>query len=191
MRGAYIITAFGALTTLWLLMLLAGTGGGPVMKGLLAVGGLLTAVYTAFLFAQARGRDLWQSPLLPVHMLVQSAVTGTAAAVLLGLLAEEALWEELLPALAAGLVVHLALLLIEFNLPHVTGDTAAAMAAITRGPLRLPFWSAVGAGNVLPLLMLWVSGNGLLVLPACALVLIFALVIEHVWVRAPQLVPLR
>ena len=90
----------------------------------------------------------------------------------------------------AGLVVHLALLLIEFNLPHVTGDTAAAMAAMTRGPLRLPFWGAVLLGNALPLGMLWASHNGLLVFPACGLVLIFALVTEHVWVRAPQLVPL-
>ena len=32
----------------------------------------LTAVYTAFLFAQSKARDLWQNPLLPVHFGVQA-----------------------------------------------------------------------------------------------------------------------
>ena len=36
---------------------------------ILAVG---VAIYTAFLFGQAEGRDLWQSPLLPFHLLVQA-----------------------------------------------------------------------------------------------------------------------
>jgi hypothetical protein len=44
----------------------------------------------------------------------------------------------------------------------------------------------------LPLaLLLAAPAGGLSVFPACVLVLTFALVTEHVWVRAPQLVPLR
>ena len=42
------------------------------------------AVYTAFLFAQAEGRDLWQSPLLPFH-LVQAAMMGGAALLVMDL----------------------------------------------------------------------------------------------------------
>ena len=41
----------------------------------LAVG---VACYTAFLFGQAEGRDLWQSPLLPVHLVVQAVMAGAA-----------------------------------------------------------------------------------------------------------------
>ena len=40
---------------------------------------LATAVYTAFLFAQARARDLWQSPLLPPQMAVQTFLAGAGA----------------------------------------------------------------------------------------------------------------
>ena len=40
-------------------------------------------VYTAFLFAQARARDLWQSPLLPPHLVVQTAVAGSSVLLLL------------------------------------------------------------------------------------------------------------
>ena len=44
----------------------------------------LAAVYTAFLFAQAGGRDLWQSPLLAWHLLVQAVMAGRAALLLAG-----------------------------------------------------------------------------------------------------------
>ncbi len=47
---------------------------------LLAVG---AAAYTAFLLAQAKGRDLWQSPLLPAHLVVQAALAGSAALAIL------------------------------------------------------------------------------------------------------------
>ena len=39
---------------------------------------LLTAVYTAFLFAQAKGRDFWQSPMLGLHMILHSIMAGLA-----------------------------------------------------------------------------------------------------------------
>ena len=35
-------------------------------------------VYTAYLFAQAKARDLWQSPLLAPHLAVQAVVAGAA-----------------------------------------------------------------------------------------------------------------
>src|SRR5436305_8895136 len=37
----------------------------------------LTAIYTAYLFAQAKARDLWQNPLLPPHLFVQSILLGS------------------------------------------------------------------------------------------------------------------
>ena len=39
---------------------------------------VMAAVYTAYLFAQAKARDLWQSPLLPPHLLVQAVLLGAA-----------------------------------------------------------------------------------------------------------------
>ena len=123
-------------------------------------------------------------------MLVQSAMAGAAAVLLIGRLGDVDASAQLMPALQAALVLHLLLLLVEFNLPHVTGDAAATAGLIVRGPLRAPFWAAVLLGNALPLLMLFAGGGGLVLVPACVLVLLFALVLEHVWVRAPQLVAL-
>ena len=42
---------------------------------------VLTAVYTAYLFAQAKARDMWQNPLLPPHLLVQALLLGLGRAV--------------------------------------------------------------------------------------------------------------
>ena len=44
---------------------------------------LLTAVYTAYLFAQAKARDLWQNPLLPPHFVVQAVLGRRRCALLL------------------------------------------------------------------------------------------------------------
>jgi Ni/Fe-hydrogenase subunit HybB-like protein len=147
-------------------------------------------VYTAFLLGQAKGRDLWQSPLLPVRMLVASAMTGSAMVLLASLLGDMGVQRAPLVALELAIVVHLLLVVSEFVIPHVTADTGTALGLMVRGPLRVPFWSALLLGNALPLVLLLASTNGLLVIPAAVLVLLFALVSEHVWVRAPQLIPL-
>ena len=39
----------------------------------------MLAGYTAFLFGQAEGRDLWQSPLLFWHLLPQAVLVGAGA----------------------------------------------------------------------------------------------------------------
>src|SRR6185437_1234310 len=77
--GAYILMAYGALCVAWLL---CGTmyGGVPAALAVVtAVLGAASACYSAFLFAQARGRDLWQSSMFFWHLLVQAFVAGAAA----------------------------------------------------------------------------------------------------------------
>jgi ferredoxin len=74
-RGAVILISFSTVTGLWWLIETAGWLGWLGMD-MVNIGRMvllppnivlagLAAVYTAFLFAQAEGRDLWQSPLLP------------------------------------------------------------------------------------------------------------------------------
>jgi formate-dependent nitrite reductase membrane component NrfD len=77
-RGASSSSAYGAVLALHFARRLSG----DVARGWLAVAGLplalMTAVYTAYLFAQAKARDLWQNPLLPPHLLVQALLAGAA-----------------------------------------------------------------------------------------------------------------
>lgn len=191
-RGAYVLGAFGACGAAWALHLFFGDGPVVGLRVALVILGALTAVYTAFLFAQAKGRDLWQSRLLPLHMLVTSVMTGSAALLLMALVGGLGVEGPAVVALAAAILLHLALLAAEFALPHAAPDTRTALRFMTRGALRVPFWSALALGNVLPLALLAAApGQGLAVFPASVLALTFAAVTDHVWVRAPQLVPLR
>ena len=83
-RGAYIITAYGAVLN----VVAGGDNLRLARRWRMRCFGRewcwpLTAVYTAFLFAQAKGRDLWQNPLFSMHLLAH-AVLGAGATWLLG-----------------------------------------------------------------------------------------------------------
>ncbi|HMG52744.1 MAG TPA: 4Fe-4S dicluster domain-containing protein, partial [Kofleriaceae bacterium] len=125
-RGAFVIAGYGGVLAAHLALTLAGAdrasawlaiAGGPLAA--------MTAVYTAFLFAQARARDLWQSPLLPPHLIVQAAMAGAAALLLAGPPAG-APRAALAWILAIAAAVHVAMALAEVALPHGTAHAALA-----------------------------------------------------------------
>jgi Ni/Fe-hydrogenase subunit HybB-like protein len=138
----------------------------------------MTAVYTAFLFAQSKGRDLWQSPLLPPHMAVQAVMAGAAALLILG--DDRVRTAQVLVATAA---VHLLLVLGETSLPHGTAHAHLAVWEMTRGRYAGFFWIGVGlvaVGLATAVLGAW----------AAAAVLVGLLAHEHAYVQAAQAVPL-
>jgi Fe-S-cluster-containing dehydrogenase component len=80
-KGAWVLMAFGGLTTAIVAARLLGWHGlADGLRWTNLVTGSLAAAYTAFLFAQCEGRDLWQNTrvLLP-HLLVQALLVGGAA----------------------------------------------------------------------------------------------------------------
>lgn len=195
-RGGYTLVVFGALLTLTGVAI--RLGGGRVWGAVLpwaaystALTAIVAAVYTAFLFAQARGRDFWQSPILPLHMLTHAFVAGGAVFVLLdGLgLAETgnfAAW-VLLVSLCANLLV----LLTELTITHPTADAKAAVRMIVKGRYRNRFRWAVVGGNVLPLLLLLTAPASWPAATAIALLTIAGIYqIEKIWVEAPQRIAL-
>jgi formate-dependent nitrite reductase membrane component NrfD len=165
-----------------------GAGGITVLEvlgwvGMVAAVG--TAVYTAFLFAQAKGRDLWQGPVLAPHLAVQAVLAG-AAAVLVGGRAVGA--DEVLVAVAAG--VHLVLVGAELGL-HRSGRNGTAHARLasdqlTGGRYRRSFWISV----VLVLVGVGAPWLGVGALWVGISVLVGLLAYEHAYVRAGQCVPL-
>ena len=78
-KGAWILAAQAVILGLWFVFGIAGAGFLPVLIWAGAVVGLGVAGYTAFLFGQAEGRDLWQSPTLLWHMLAGAHTAGGAA----------------------------------------------------------------------------------------------------------------
>ncbi len=142
-----------------------------------------TAVYTGYLFAQAKARDLWQSPLLPPHLLVQAMLAGAAALVPFAVVVEPGAVPALLNILAVAAATHLLLVAGEVTLTHSTAHAHLAVDAMLRGKYGSFFW--VGALLVLgAVLAPWL---GLLAVP---LALIGLLAHEHAYVQAGQSVPL-
>ncbi len=79
-KGAYILMFFAAVCGLWWIGGLAESDGLLKVLAIPAVlGALGTAGYTAFLFGQCEGRDLWQTPLLLPVLLAQATTAGGAA----------------------------------------------------------------------------------------------------------------
>jgi Fe-S-cluster-containing dehydrogenase component/formate-dependent nitrite reductase membrane component NrfD len=207
-RGAYLITGFTLLLPIaWLLSVFdAGRGAQLVVGWLLAAAAASVAVYTAFLFAQAKGRDYWQSPMLAVSMFVDAAVAGLAVCRLIGLLSWAggslsvgthgpgvgilgmAVDDPARGCLAVG-VAALALLLLAEHLPkHPTAGAARAARLMVRGPFAPAFWGGVVfVGLVLPGVVLWANvWQGL----AAFLILVGIGFKNHVLVQAPQRIPL-
>ena len=91
--------------------------------------------------------------------------------------------------LATGLVVELLIVILEHSTPHGTVDATRAMQLMTHGPLAKTFYAGVIGGGLLPLAMI-VSGWPMLTVPAAILALLGVLLSSHVWVKAPQLIPL-
>ncbi|MCK4562137.1 MAG: polysulfide reductase NrfD, partial [Flavobacteriaceae bacterium] len=96
-KGGYTITIFGLLVTIWGAMTFFGIKTGEnILLWITAFFAILLAIYTAFLFAQAKGRDFWQSPSLALHMLVHSVMAGAAIFALVTLFTETENWMSIL-----------------------------------------------------------------------------------------------
>jgi len=183
-RGGFIIGAYGGVLALHLALNVLGTA--DWQQPLAAAGVPLaatTAVYTAYLFAQAKGRDLWQSALLPPHLLVQALMAGAAV------LAPIAAWTApdalpwLLWMLAASAAAHLLLVAGETSVTHGTAHARLAVHEMVNGRFRAHFWigvAGVGAGLLAP----WL-GSAVATLPLVGLI-----AYEHAYVQAGQAVPL-
>ncbi len=198
-RGAYLLIGFSTLAGVWWLIELGGQIGwwgqlpawGRAVflwAGLPLAGG--AAVYTAFLFGQAEGRDLWQSSLLPIHLLVQALMVGSGVMVLLDALTAATFGQVVLIAFATSLMADvLVTFLGEFGMSHASGDAAKAAHEIKHGHYKNYFWwGSLAVGHVLPLILLMVGHqllSGLAAIPA-----IFGLyVFEFAFVMAPQEIP--
>ncbi len=190
--GAWILMAYGAVGLAWLLAALADNLGLLRLLALPAVVlGAAAAGYSAFLFGQAEGRDFWQSPLLLPQLLVAALVAGAASLTLLHVIlgGEPEKLAPLALALAASIVLFALVLFAELFPAHSSLEVGRAAHLITRGPFRREFWmGVVGAGLVLPLILLWFGPPGALVASLLALVGLW--IYEDLWVKAGQLLPL-
>ena len=121
---------------------------------LLAAG---VAGYTAFLFGQCEGRDLWQTPLLLPILLAQAVVAGGAAFALLDLVMDIPEARTISIAFLAALGA-LALLIATELWSKGSRSVELATLEMTRGSYAAQFWfGGVLNGLVLPAALLTVA----------------------------------
>jgi formate-dependent nitrite reductase membrane component NrfD len=149
-----------------------------------------TSVYTAFLLAQSKGRDFWQSPLLSVHLLLHSVLAGGAALLILGKLLYPRMTGVLNDILLVALLVNFLSMMGELLFPHPTEDARTAAHAILKGYAAVPFWGGVVVlGHALSAGLLFTGHAGLEVI-ASLLILGGLYLAAHLWVTIPQRIPL-
>lgn len=183
-RGAYIIAGYSAVLALHFTSSLFGGGRSQDWLAVLGVPlAGLTAVYTAYLFAQAKARDLWQSSVLPVQMFVDAVLAGAAVMLPFAVQMEPEAVPSLLWLLAGSSTLHVLITTGELTLPHVTAHAHLAAREMTAGRYRGFFWS----GLVLTLAAVAAPWIGLAAAP---LALVGLLLHEHAYVQAGQSVPL-
>ncbi len=192
-KGAYIISVFGLLITVWGAMTYFEIKTGEtILLWVTAFFAVMLAIYTAFLFAQAKGRDFWESPSLPLHMLVHSVMAGIAIFALVTLFIELENWMSILKiTLVIALTVNLFTMLTELTMTHPSTAAQTVVNMITKGRYKNLFWIVVVfIGNILPLFLMLVVPSSIMLIVSAVLVLIGIYVTEKIWIEAPQRIPL-
>ena len=183
-RGAYIITGFGGLVFLKLLDNYFKLGFDWLwIPGVIFAG--LGAIYTAFLFNQARARDLWQTPIQSaIHMLVHAVMAGSVIMMIIA--PDSSQW--MVNILFWGIVANMIIIAKEILLPHDTPDTKKAIELMTKGYYSKYFWVGIVVGSLLPIAILnTVPGLSII---AGGLALIGIYLTEFVRIRVPQMITL-
>ncbi|HEU5452910.1 MAG TPA: 4Fe-4S dicluster domain-containing protein [Terriglobales bacterium] len=195
--GSYILMGYGALVALWLLEGLTGGTVSDVVCWLAIVFGIGSACYSAFLFAQAKGRDLWQSQMFFWHLLVHAVIAGDAVLMLTAIWTRSSRAVALFGSAVLGIfcIISLAMILAEISLPHVSEDVALAIGSLTSGALSGRFWLlAIGLGLVLPIVLTALAWSRIVPPGVIGIAAAFALAgvwwFEDLWVKAGQIVPL-
>jgi Fe-S-cluster-containing dehydrogenase component/formate-dependent nitrite reductase membrane component NrfD len=183
-KGAFIIAGYSLVLALHFLSSLTGNTSAQlwlILPGLPL--GVLTAVYTAYLFAQAKARDLWQSPLLPPHLLVQSLLLGAAALMPFAVWLEPSMVAPLAWTLGASSLIHLLMVWGEVTLAHPTAHATLAVWEMRKGRYAAYFWT----GILLTAASVFAPWLGVAAAP---LALVGMALHEHAYVQAGQAVPL-
>jgi Fe-S-cluster-containing dehydrogenase component/formate-dependent nitrite reductase membrane component NrfD len=198
-KGAFIVAGYTVVLALHFFASLLGST--SLQTWLMFAGiplSVLTAIYTAYLFAQAKARDMWQNPLLPPHLLVQSLLLGSAALLPFAMWMEppgifESLISPLLWILTTTSLIHLSMVWGEVSLTHSTAHARLAVWERVFGRYKSDFWIGIALsilGGAIPALAIFGFASASLGVAAVPLALIGLMLYENAYVQAGQSVPL-
>ncbi len=194
--GAYALTAFSGVAVLWLVAAICGLGWLMTLTAWLSIpAAAMMAGYTAFLFGQAEGRDLWQSPVLFWHLIVQAVMVGSGALAVTGLFTNlsNSAWKVITVLFVIATALHLLMIAVEQTGKHASRQASVAAHIMTGGRYAKTFWLlGVLPASVAAVLggLAWGGADVVLLAVAGLLVQPALVAYESVFVRAGQDVPL-
>jgi Fe-S-cluster-containing dehydrogenase component/formate-dependent nitrite reductase membrane component NrfD len=199
-KGAFIIAGYALILALHFAT--SWFGAYSLHRWLMVPGlplAVLTAVYTAYLFAQAKARDMWQNPLLPTHLMVQSLLVGSAALLPFAVRLEPATQLDpgaavpLLWILAITSLLHVLMIWGEVSLTHATAHARLAVWEMVSGRYKSDFRIGLVlsiVGGLIPWLALFEVVSPSVGVGGAPMALIGLVLYENAYVQAGQSVPL-
>jgi formate-dependent nitrite reductase membrane component NrfD len=204
-KGAYVIAGY---TLVLAVHFIASWFGSVRLQQWFMIAGIplsvMSAVYTAYLFAQAKARDMWQNPLLPPHLFVQAILLGSAALLVFAVWSSGTSVDRFLGTanslvlacvwlLAISSLLHLLMIWGEVSLTHPTAHARLAIWEMMWGRYRSDFWLG-SALSILGAAVPWLAILGYINSPSAIagvpLALIGLMLYENAYVQAGQSVPL-
>jgi formate-dependent nitrite reductase membrane component NrfD len=202
-RGTIILTVFILFQVIqfagWIWPFPAPMSDSPLFTFLNVLGGilgLLTVLYTGFLFDTTRSIPFWSTPILPLLFLVSGVSTGIFALIFVLLLSGLPVDEEI------GLLSRIDLFLILFEglilffYVHGMHEVTAARASVRRlirDDLSSAFWGGVvGLGLLIPFLVeVFLADRVFAIVMACLCGLLGGIFVRYVVVAGAVKAPLN
>jgi Fe-S-cluster-containing dehydrogenase component/formate-dependent nitrite reductase membrane component NrfD len=197
--GGNILMVYGALVVAWLFYVWSRSDVPAMIVWPAVALAIASAAYSAFLFAQAKGRDFWRHKWFNSWQLVLQALIAGAAVQLVLIMFEQPEFSDQIPQFAPAssllqlfLILWLISIAIELALPRQTAEERMARHYLLRGPLSGRFLGfTILLGALCPLGILTFFGHLPMLVSIAAIMALFGLFwFEYVWVRAGQSVPL-
>jgi formate-dependent nitrite reductase membrane component NrfD len=195
-RGTWILMAYGAVAALWMALGVLRISSPPAVYALAIALALASAAYSAFLFGQAKGRDLWQSPLFIWILIAQTFVAGSAILLIVAPFFTTSTHAVALVEsyFVLSLLINGSMILTQIFMPPYSEDVRYAVNLVVSGSLRRRFWwGVITMGTLLPLALtvysVVASAFAIEVL-AALMALVGLFIFDDVWITAGQAPPL-
>jgi len=197
--GGNILMVYGALVAAWLFYVWSRSDVPAMIVWPAVALAIASAAYSAFLFAQAKGRDFWRHKWFNAWQLVLQALIAGAAVQLVPIMFERPASSDQIPRfgpisglLQQFLLVWLISLGIEIALPRQTTEERISRRYLLRGPLSGRFLGfTILLGALCPLGILTFFGHLPMLVSIAAIMALFGLFwFEYLWLRAGQSAPL-
>lgn len=186
-RGAFLILMYGALSTGLLIATFVPSIVIPsALYGVLLLSASLASVYTAFLLAQAKGRDFWQSPLLPFDKIALSVALGAGTLLIINLQYALSVTEYnfLIDTLLIGMGSVLLISLMEVFVTHATSDAYFVARSFKSGSWAPHFWGGLLLATIVPIIFL--LNNFMSQIIGLVALLLGSYILMRAWIYAPQ-----